>query len=242
MKPALVINTHSSNEECLKIFFFCMEKYIGVDYFNRVYVFADKILNVPSYASIIRYNDQDNYRDQMIKCLGEVNEDVILYANEDYLFYDKANLKKMDELLAILERDVYSFIKFVHTDMEDYCEVRPQLFLIDKTCRNNFSQTLSFCKTADFLNIHKNCPPSEIGAKGDTGGHLEVLAQDVCRKLNIKGLCYYNNEPKRGMVHFDSDIIPHIASAINRGKWTTEYPKELKKIKKEYQEQYENSK
>jgi hypothetical protein len=167
----------------------------------------------------------------MVGCLKQVKEDVIMYANEDYLFYDDANLNEVSRLLNVLREGDYSFMKFVHTDMEEYYEIKPKLFLIDKSCRNNFSQTLSFWKTADFLKIHENCPPSEIGAKGDTGGHLEVLAQNVCRKLNIKGLCYYNDEPKRGMVHFDSDILPHIASAIERGQWTKAYPKELEKIR-----------
>jgi len=233
MKPALVVNTHSSNEECLKLFFFCLETYVGADYFNRVYVFCDKLIDTPEYATVIQYAPEDNYRDQMVGCLKQVKEDVILYANEDYLFYDDADLDKASKLMDVLNEG-YSFVKFCHTDIEDYYEVKHNLFLIDKSCRNNFSQTLSFWKTADFLKIHENCPPSEIGAKGDTGGHLEVLAQGVCRKMNIKGVCYYNDEPKRGMVHFDCNVFPHIASAIERGQWTKAYPKELEKIRKLY--------
>jgi hypothetical protein len=45
---------------------------------------------------------------------------------------------------------------------------------------------------------------------------------------NIKGLYYYNNEPKRGGAHYDSEIYPYIATALVKGKWNlSEYKKEL---------------
>jgi hypothetical protein len=47
-------------------------------------------------------------------------------------------------------------------------------------------------------------------------------------KNNIKGLCHYNNEPKRGENHYDSDVYPYIATALVKGKWNiNEYPSEL---------------
>ena len=49
--------------------------------------------------------------------------------------------------------------------------------------------------------------------------------------LNIKALFHYNNEPKRGMHHYDSKIYPYIATAVVKGKWNlTDYPQELIKI------------
>ena len=233
MDKALVINSYSPNIACLKLFFRCMEKYVGYGYFSNIYLFIDKSsYEPPEYVTPIYYDVNDNFRDQMVFCLSHVKDKVLLYSNEDYLFYDFANLKLADSLVNTLVDSDLSFVKFCHTDLEIYQEYKPKLFLIDKSCENTFSQTLTFWKTEDLLKIHQNCPPSEIGAKGDTFGHLEVAAKQVCRNLNIKGACYYNNEEKRGLCHFDTEVFPHTASALLRGGvWnTSEYANELKKV------------
>jgi hypothetical protein len=54
-------------------------------------------------------------------------------------------------------------------------------------------------------------------------------------KNNIKGLCHYNNEPKRGENHYDSDVYPYIATALVKGKWImSEYSFELGSILEKY--------
>lgn len=236
---ALVVNSHSSNAVCLDLFFMCLEKYVGVDYFDSIYLFIDSTDGtIPDYVTVVEYDPRDNFRDQMIHCLKSVKEDVLLYCNEDYLFYAPAKTDIADHLVSELLCDPsLSFVKFCHTDVEKYTEYKSKLYLIDKECQNTFSQTLSFWKTADFLRIHENCPPSEIGSKGDIFGHLEVAAIDVCKRLDIKGVCYYNGEPKRGMVHFDTEVFPHTASALLRGgQWNDEYKTEIQDIMEMYLE------
>jgi hypothetical protein len=47
----------------------------------------------------------------------------------------------------------------------------------------------------------------------------------------IKGLCHYDNEPKRGGNHYDSNVYPYIATALVKGKWImSEYSNELTPI------------
>lgn len=241
MKPALIINSHSSNEECLRLYFFCLKKYIRIDMFEKIYLFIDKELaNIPSYIKTVVYNQNESFRDQMIYCLKKVDEEILLYTNEDYLFYDNAKTEVINSSLEKLKNSTYSFIKFTHTDLEKYQEIEKNYFLIDKYCENNYSQALSFWKVNDLLNIHLNCPQSDIGKKGDLTSHLEIEAKNICKKLDISGLCYYNNEPKRGLFHYDSEAFPHVASALNRGIWNLEYP-EIEKLKQEFKE-YENNK
>ncbi len=242
IEKALIINTHSSNLECLQIFFFCMEKYIGQEYFSNVYLFIDECeYEPPAYVTVVNYDSGQNYRDQMVHCLSKVKEEFALYSNEDYLFYDKAKLELAEELLGKLLTTDLSFVKFCHLYRDSFPLYEPKLFLIDKRCRQSFSQTLSFWKVKDFYKIHVNCPPSEIGAKGVVHGHLEEYACDVTKMLDIKGVSYYNGEKPRGKYHADTEVFPHIASAVERGGvWTTIYPEELARIKKEYNESNSN--
>ena len=90
---ALIINSHSSNIECLNLFFFCFETFIGQDYFNSVYLFIDECDYIPpKYAKVINYDKKDSFKDQMVYCFSNVKEDILLYCNEDYLFYDAARI------------------------------------------------------------------------------------------------------------------------------------------------------
>ena len=227
--PSLVVNSNSSNIDCLTLFFSCMEKFIGASFFSKIYLFIDKTqYSPPSYVEVINYDSKDNFKNQMVKCLSAVKEEFILYCNEDYLFYDECNLNLAEQLLKEMEDSEFSFVKFVHTNLEVYKNYKPNLLVIDGQNENNFSQTLSFWKVKDFLKIHENCPDSEIGEKGNSLGHLEVFAKEVCRSLGITGLCYYNNEKQRGQCHFDSEVFPHTASALVKGKWNlSEYYSEI---------------
>lgn len=232
---ALTVNSHSSNITCLNIFFKYMEKYVTHKYFDTVYLFINPCEYVPpSYVTTVTYNPDECFTYQMQYCLSRVQEDVLLYCNEDYIFYDYAKLNIANDLYKKLQQGNFSFIKFVYSDTEPYKIYEPKLYIIDKDSSNNFSQTLSFWKTQDLLQIHLQCPPAEIGISGETYGHLEVIAQDICRQMDIKGLCYYNNEPKRGLFHFDTEVFPHISSALIKGEWNVgEYPELIEILKKE---------
>lgn len=227
----LVVNSHSSSVECLQLFFESIETYIGERFFDNIYLFINLCdYKPPPYVSTILYDQHDSFKNQMVRCLSAIPDEILLYCNEDYLLYDYAKRDVLQRLEKKLLDTDFSFIKLVYSDTEPYQLYEDKLYLIDRTCRNNYSQTMSLWKTADLLEIHQKCPGGEIGTKGMKYGHLEDIAKETCRHLNIKGLCYYNGEPKRGKYHFDSSIIPHMASAVIKGQWNfKEYP-ELKEI------------
>lgn len=232
---SLVVNSNSKNIKCANLFFKYFEQFVGYEHFKHCYLFIDKcdVSNIPNNIEIINYSPDDSFQEQISQCLGQVKDDIILYANEDYIFYEPVWWEKIEELESLFNESSfkeYSFIKFVHTDIEQYEKLTDNLFIIDKNSKNNFSQCLSYWRTNDLFDIVKNCPKSEIGEKGVKCGHLEEEAKDICRIFNIKGVCYYNGEKKRGFHHFDSDVYPHICSALVKGEWNVqEYP-ELKEI------------
>jgi hypothetical protein len=70
--------------------------------------------------------------------------------------------------------------------------------------------------------------------KGLTIWELEQNGDFILKNLDVNALYYYDNEPKRGG-HYDSNIYPHICSAIFKGKWNfREYKHELLPIIKKY--------
>lgn len=82
-----------------------------------------------------------------------------------------------------------------------------------------FAQQASIWKTNALIDIFENSPSQNGRMQQEPGGSA------ICRKLGITGLQYHNgNEIKRGIHHWDSNIYPCIATAINKGKWNlTEY-------------------
>ena len=232
MNPcALVINSHSSNQDCLKIFFSQLEKFFDHKIFSNVYLFVDKLdrgFETPEYVTIVPYEANDCFTDQMIDCLSMVKEEIILYTNEDYLLYDYPQVECIKTIFCELtEQTDLSYIRFVYADIDSfatYTEIDGNdLLYIPPTSQSCFSQTLSLWKTSDYLRIHKEGPKASI--RGNTQGHFESLVKQTCKDLNIRGCVVYSGEKKRGLFHYDSNLIPHTASALVKGKWNlSEYP------------------
>lgn len=233
---ALVINSHSSNEDCLKIFFSQLEKHLPINIFEKIYLFIDNIneVSVPSYVNCVLYDPDKCFTDQMIYCLSQVTEKYLLNFNEDYLFYEDSKPETLSELIKILEESNLSYVRFVYTDIEKlplfHNIEEGSLLYISSFASNCYSQTLSLWKTEDLLAIHEKGPKASIGERGNLEGHFEILARETVGDLNIQGLVVRGDDPKRGLYHYDSSIFPHIATALVKGKWNlSEYP-ELSKI------------
>ncbi len=233
---SLVINSHSSNSDCLSLFFKQLEKYTDTGALPKTYLFIDEIDldSLPSYVKCIKYDSKQCFTDQMIDCLSQVEEEFILYLNEDYLFYKEPNLEFLNDCLGLLSSSDLSYIRFVYTDIESFAIfstiLSNKIFYIPPTSQCSFSQALSLWKTKDYLKIHEVGPKAAIGIRGNTEGHFEILAKETCKDLNIQGAVVYGEEQKRGIFHYDSDPLPHIASALIKGKWNvSEYP-ELQQI------------
>jgi len=236
ISPALVINSHSSNRDCLAIFFSQLEKHVDVGFFSNIYLLVDSCENIPSYVTCIKYDPEACFTDQMIGCLSSIEEEIILYANEDYILYDRPDLGFLSELTSSLRDCNYlSYLRFVYADIEKlatFTEMEDKkLLYIPPSSQLCFSQTLSLWKTKDYLNIHMQGPKSSIGVKGESQGHFEVLVKPTCRDLKIQGAVVFDSTNKKiGLFHYESKCFPHVASALVKGRWNiSEYP-ELEKI------------
>jgi len=234
--PALVINSHSTNSDCLEIFFSQLEKYVDVGFFSNIYLLLDDCENVPPYVTCIKYDLESCFTDQMTSCLSRIEEEIILYANEDYILYDNPDLEFLSQLASFLKDcNDLSYLRFVYADIEKlatFTEIGDKALLyIPPSSQLCFSQTLSLWKTKDYLNIHREGPKASIGIKGESEGHFEVLVKPICRDLGIQGAVVFNpRNKKRGIFHYESKSFPHVASALIKGRWNvSEYP-ELEKI------------
>lgn len=227
----LIVNTHSSNEECLQLYFNQISKYF--DEIQNIYVFSDIKPNIKTdkLFKFIIYDNQKSFREQFLYCISKIPFKYVIYTNEDYILYNKVNIEKLELFISTLEND--STIQYVRLmkGIDNYNIVYSKencLNLIPYYDDNIFSQVTTIWKTDILKQIYSSGPNLGIGINGDKSGHFESYGSKICCELKINGVYYYNGEKKRGMYHYDSDVFPHICSALVKGKWNLrEYKEEL---------------
>lgn len=222
----VVVNTNSAYKDIWSMFFNQLEFHLpGL----KVYVFTD--IEIPlinkNYIQVF-YDNSLDFRTQYLNCLMHVKERCCLNMNDDYVLYQSADLQKLNSLKNILLSDcAISCIRVSRGYNHSAHLYSDCLYWLDPDMNYFYSQTVTIWKTNVLLDIHQNTPPSSIARK-DNLAQLEVLANTTCKLMNVNGLYHYDNEPKRGAYHYDSNIFPYIASALVGGKWNfKEYKKEL---------------
>ena len=215
----IVVNTVFHCKDLWDMFFCQIEKHYPN---NKIYVFTDNAIGLPKNVIPILYDANDNFRTQYLKSIKQVNEEFILYLNEDYVLYDDVNIDIINDYIH--EMELNNKISFIKTNMgsmnmgEKRYNNRDDLFYLNPNMKYFYSQNVAIWRTRDLKKIHELGPDLHI-AGNRTNLQFEVEANAVCRNLKLQGLYSYHGEPKRGKYHYDSIVFPYIATAIIKGKW-----------------------
>jgi hypothetical protein len=225
---AIIVNTHSSCSDLWKIFFTEFEKFFPN---QKIYVFSDENNGLPTNVIPIIYSNEDSYRTQYLNCIMHVEEEYCLTLNEDYILYDYVSVDKIIRCIDFLDNNKsFSFTRLTKGIEYGEPEISPNFYEMNNKNMWFFSQVATIWRTLDLKMVHEYCPESGMAFKV-AGPQLELVANDVCRYLNLKGTFYYEGEVKRGQSHYDSNIFPYIATACIKGKWNLlEYEKELQPL------------
>ena len=222
-KSFMITNTvysHSSYFDVLEIFLDRWNLFYGED----ITIFADK--KYKDYNTII-YDDNLSYTERFIQCLENTDCDILLYQHEDMFLYKEPNSKKLKDYEKILTDSDNSFIRLTKAGACNFskshlCET---LLNISKDSKNFFAVQSALWKKVDLIKFLKEAGSLNIW-------DLEWTSPQINTKASLFGLSHFDNEPPRGG-HFDSNVWPYIATAINKGKWNfKEYKKEFSEINK----------
>jgi hypothetical protein len=215
-----IVYSNSDYFDALDVFIDEWNKYYNKD----LIIFADK-----SYKNkqTIIYNKDLKYTDKLIQCLEQLNSNILLYQHEDMFLYDYPNQNKIYEYKNILENNEYSFIRLTKTGACNFSKnnLSKTLLNISPDSTNFFVIQSSLWKKNDLIKFLKQAGSLNMW-------DLEESSPIINSKINLQGLCHFDNEQKRGG-HHDSNVWPYIATAIVKGKWNfSEYKIELEKIEK----------
>ncbi len=238
---SLVINSHETSEDVWEAFFGELIKYEWTKAFASVYLFSSRppIKPIPFYyqsgVELIVYNKELPYSLQYLSCIKKVPEEYVVIVNEDCIPFGPILFNEVNRILDLMvsaQLDV-DFVKCVRGTESVIATSFDNVYYINQESDMIFTQQVSIWKTRSLLNVYAHSPVSFIARKG--GIQQEQVATQVCRELGIKGALYYQGERKRGMYHYDSEIFPHICTAIVGGKWNVaEYSSEVLELSKTY--------
>ncbi len=194
---------------------------------DSFYFITDEIIPFYPEDKQFLYSESDNYSDVWVNVLEKLNIEQFIYLQEDFILYDTVNLNKLTEYSEFLKNSDYSFVRLIKSG-ELNQQVSETLYEISPDNDYIFAMQATIWKTKDYIEILKNVhEPKWL----ETPNYKEYMKSN-----NIKGLCHFDNEQKRGGNHHDSNVYPYIATALVKGKWiTSEYGELLIKLINHYQ-------
>ncbi len=217
-----VVYTNSNCSDLWEMFIKQNQKHIGWP----IFFITNKVIpNFPEDSQYI-YDDGDNYSDVWINALKKINSEFFIYLQEDFILYDDVKINKINEYTNFLKNSNYSFVRLIKSGDINH-KITETLYEISSDNQYIFAMQTSIWKTKDYINILKNVHEEKWL---ETKRYFNYMSQN-----NIKGLCHYDNEPKRGGNHYDSNVYPYIATALVKGKWIiSEYGNILNNLLQEY--------
>lgn len=168
-----------------------------------------------------KYSNNDPYYEVWVNAVKQFNSEYFIYLQEDFFLYDDVKEDILEIYKNQLKNSDYSFVRLLKSGKLGTKKLYENLYEIESTNENIFSMQATIWKTEDYIKLM-----DYVGS----AGWLETDADYRNRmiELNMKGLYHFDNEPKIGTNHHDSNVYPYIATAVVKGKWNfKEYKSKL---------------
>jgi len=221
----LVTYTNSRYEDIWPIYFGQLDALLPE---MKSYVISDSIPKAFFHHKFLLYKNPDWYWKHWCENLESIPCEYFIYMQEDFFLYERPDLTSMQRYSDFL--NVHPELSFVrlnaHSELPKQ-HIEQDLFSLPAGNPYVFSMQPTIWRKNIFLKLYNEVKSEDFREK--------QTYIDATVKLNISGVYVYNNEPKRGIFHFDSQVFPYIATGLIRRKWNTvEYPEELTLLTKKY--------
>lgn len=226
--------THSSYDDVWPVYYGQFSRH--ANFFNHSLILNERVENLDEDCRQIVNNENDPFYKRMILSLNEIEEDFIIYMQEDFILYGDVVEEKIKNLQCFLEDSDYSFIRLMKSGVEGGSVIDENMGLHEVPNSSQYLYCLqaTMWKRKHLMKLFSHYSPVSMVDAELRGSH-------ACRDLGIEGCYVYNQEPKRGRLHYDSKVFPYISTALYGGsyggpsRWQTSlYPNEIRDILKIY--------
>lgn len=238
MNSDVVVATwsHTSYSDAWDVYYGQYKKYAP---FLKHYLMINKhIDNSPENCEVIINDESKKFGNRLSDSLKKINNKYILYSQEDFILYDNVEEDRFYSLLNFLDNSDFSFLRLMKSGINEgnpgkLLDKQLGIYEVPQNCIYLYCLQASIWNRKDLIKLYDLYKPKNMM-------EAELKGSDAFRFLNLKGSYIYNDEKKRGRLHWDSSTYPYISSALHGGshgrpaRWAfTEYP-ELKNILNEY--------
>lgn len=214
----IVLYSHSDYLDCLNV---CVDQLYKYDLTNIILVY-----NLDSYRDIktIKYDDNLSYTEKLLSCLEQINLNSFIYLHEDFIIYDQPKIDLINEYFKYIDNDFAHSIRLIRSGVDTlYFPLGLQMYKIIHPLDKHYAGQASVFKNDYLKKLLRH-------HKGKNLWAFEEEVQSLAAYHNNYVVWDTNYNHKRGLVHYDSNVFPYMATAICKGKWNTEYRKEISTI------------
>jgi hypothetical protein len=186
-----------------------------------LYMISDEEVSNINLSGLFIYNNKDPYYKVWVDALSRFNSEYFIYLQEDFFLYKDVDKNKLNEYVEFLKNNPeYSFVRLIKSGILGDKKITNTLYEIESSNPFIFAMQATIWRTSDYIALMER-------VKSDKWLENSDYSQAMNR-MNMKGVYHYDNEPKRGGNHYDTNVYPYIATALVKGKWImSEYSNEL---------------
>lgn len=221
--------THSNCKDIWPIYFDLLDKHAPT--FKSLVASNTVCEDYPKHK-FVSYEDKNYCKEIADIVENNIDSEYLIYMQEDFFLYADVNLDELNYVKSFLDETIVSYTRLIKCGEVTNFSIKDKIYWIQTPDQPHSSITsVSFqptlWKTKDFVQVYRNTPYTRFQE-----GIEFAMSMN---KLNYYATYYFNNEPKRGMMHYDSSVFPYIATAVVKGKWNiSEYSEYLVNILNKY--------
>lgn len=169
------------------------------------------------------------YWQRLVDNLSAIEEEFILYCQEDFILYDKVNTDELKRVFQWGKTNNCACIKLLRSGADRLSS--PLSYRLYQSSADLAAvHQAAIWKKSELIRLVTACKPVSVRDFEKDG-----LASKAMMMLGMQSCFYFHEQsPPRGG-HYDSFIFPYTATAVSAGRWNmTEYGREIQAIAKDY--------
>jgi len=212
----IIVYSHSTHHDVLDVFADSAKKF-ELDKNFKCCLLSDDVHPSDIFKLKMLYFPMDSYAGRLrtgCKNMLKLDEEYFMLLHEDFILYDKPNVKAIYALLDEFKQNKdIDFIRLIRSNDKALNQYKPNLYI----SQNNLCIQATIFKT--------NSLDTYLMEVKD----YSIYDIEVMQNSDLEGLFYFEGTEKLvGTAHYESLIFPYTATAVCKGKWNKEYYEELK--------------